>query len=168
MAPADLPERAEAAAATAEIAVVVVGTSHEWESEGFDRESLALPARQDDLVRRVAAVNPRTVVVVNTGAPVAMPWIDDVGAVVQIWFGGQEMAAALADVLVGDEEPGGRLPVSLPVRLKDTPAYPLSGRTERAALRRGTSGRLPLVRDERHRGDLPLRARIVVHHLPSR
>jgi beta-glucosidase len=104
--------------------VVVVGTSHEWESEGFDRESLVLPAHQDDLVRRVAAVNRRTVVVVNTGAPVAMPWVDDVGAVVQIWFGGQEMAAALADVLVGDEEPGGRLPVSLPVRLEDTPAYP--------------------------------------------
>jgi beta-glucosidase len=124
MAPADLPERAVAAAAAAEIAVVVVGTSNEWESEGFDRESLALPADQDDLVQKVAAVNRRTVVVVNTGAPVAMPWVDDVAAVLQVWFGGQEMGAALADVLVGDEEPGGRLPVTLPVRLEDTPAYP--------------------------------------------
>ena len=124
LAPADLPERAVAAAAAAEMAIVVVGTSNEWESEGFDRQTLVLPADQDDLVRRVAAANPRTVVVVNTGAPVALPWVDDVGAVLQIWFGGQEMATALADVLTGDEEPGGRLPVSLPVRVEDTPAYP--------------------------------------------
>ncbi len=82
-----------------------------------------LPVDQDDLVRRVAAANPRTVVVVNTGAPVAMPWEDDVGAIIQVWFGGQEMARALADVLVGDEEPGGRLPVSFPRRIEDTPAF---------------------------------------------
>jgi beta-glucosidase len=113
-----------AAAAEAEMAIVVVGTSNEWESEGFDRQTLALPADQDDLVRRVAAANHRTVVVVNTGAPVSMPWVDEVDAVLQVWFGGQEMAAAIADVLTGDEEPGGRLPVSLPVRLEDTPAYP--------------------------------------------
>jgi beta-glucosidase len=106
------------------MAIVVVGTSNEWESEGFDRATLALPADQDDLVRRVAAANNRTVVVVNTGAPVAMPWVDEVDAVLQIWFGGQEMAAALAEVLTGETEPGGRLPVSLPVRLEDTPAYP--------------------------------------------
>ena len=124
LAPADLPERAVAAAAEAEMAIVVVGTSNEWESEGFDRQTLALPADQDDLVRRVAAANHRTVVVVNTGAPVSMPWVDEVDAVLQVWFGGQEMAAAIADVLTGDEEPGGRLPVSLPLRLEDTPAYP--------------------------------------------
>jgi beta-glucosidase len=123
MAPANLIERAVAAAADAEIAIVVVGTSHEWESEGFDRESLHLPADQDDLVRKVAAANAKTVVIVNTGAPVAIPWADDVGAVVQIWFGGQEMAGAVADVLVGVSDPGGRLPVSVPVRLEDTPAY---------------------------------------------
>jgi beta-glucosidase len=123
MAPADLMDRAVAIAGDADVAVVVVGTSNEWESEGFDRESLVLPAEQDELVRRVAAANSRTVVVVNTGAPVTMPWADDVGAVLQVWFGGQEMAQAIADVLVGDEDPGGRLPVSLPVRLEDTPAF---------------------------------------------
>jgi beta-glucosidase len=135
-APADLVERAVAAARESDTAVVVVGTTHEWESEGFDRRSMELPADQDDLVRRVAAAHPRTVVVVNTGAPVAMPWVDDVAAVVQVWFGGQEMAGALADVLVGEAEPGGRLPVSLPVRIEHTPAYgTFPG--ERSALRYG-------------------------------
>ncbi len=136
LAPADLLERAVAAAGDADVAVVVVGTSNEWESEGFDRGSLLLPADQDDLVRRVAAVNSRTVVVVNTGAPVAMPWADDVGAVLQIWFGGQEMAAAVADVLMGETEPGGRLPVTFPVRVEDTPAFPTFP-GERSELRYG-------------------------------
>jgi beta-glucosidase len=124
MAPPDLIDRAVAVARDADIAVVVVGTSNEWESEGFDRKELALPVDQDDLVRRVAAVNDRTIVVVNTGAPVAMPWGDDVGAILQIWFGGQEMAAALAAVLLGDEDPGGRLPITFPRRIQDTPAFP--------------------------------------------
>jgi beta-glucosidase len=122
--PADLLERAVAAAGDADVAVVVVGTSNEWESEGFDRETLVLPVDQDELVRRVAAANSRTVVLVNTGAPVAMPWVDDVGAVLQIWFGGQEMASAVAAVLVGDSDPGGRLPVTFPARLEDTPTFP--------------------------------------------
>lgn len=123
VAPPDLLERAVAAARDADVAVVVVGTTGEWESEGFDRETMSLPGDQDELVRRVASVNPNTVVVVNAGAAVTMPWIDDVRAVLQVWFGGQEMASALADVLAGDAEPGGRLPVSLPLRLEHTPAY---------------------------------------------
>jgi len=121
--PTDLLDSAVAAAGQADVAVVVVGTSNEWESEGFDRDGLHLPVDQDELVRRVAAVNSRTVVVVNTGAPVAMPWADDVSAILQVWFGGQEMAQALADVLVGHQDPGGRLPVSLPLRIEDTPAF---------------------------------------------
>jgi beta-glucosidase len=92
----------------------VVGTTAEVESEGFDRTSLALPGRQDELVRRVAAANPRTVVVVNSGAPVLLPWADDVAAVLLTWFGGQEFGHALADVLLGKAEPGGRLPTSWP------------------------------------------------------
>ncbi|MGH9016411.1 MAG: beta-glucosidase H [Acidimicrobiales bacterium] len=124
LAPPDLLERAVRAAAGADVAVVVVGTSNEWESEGFDRDSLALPVNQDDLVRAVAAVNANTVVVVNTGAPVALPFVDEVAAVLQIWFGGQEMAPALAEVLTGRAEPGGRLPVSFPVRIEHTAAYP--------------------------------------------
>ena len=111
---ADELERAVALAADADVAVLVVGTTEEVESEGFDRDSLALPGRQDELVRRVAAVNPRTVVVVNAGAPVLLPWVDQVAAVLVAWFPGQEFGDALADVLCGDAEPGGRLPMVWP------------------------------------------------------
>ena len=111
------------AARDAEVAIVVVGTNDEWETEGNDRTRMDLPLDQDDLVRAVAAVNPRTVVVLNTGSPVPMPWLDDVAAVVQVWFGGQELGEGLADVLTGVLEPSGRLPVTFPRRLEDTPAF---------------------------------------------
>jgi len=114
---------AVAAAAAAEVAVVVVGTNADWETEGEDRTTLALPGAQDELVARVAAANPRTVVVVNSGSPVLMPWLHDVAAVMQVWFPGEEFGEALADMLFGEAEPGGRLPVTLPRRLEDTPAY---------------------------------------------
>ncbi len=119
----DSVARAVAAAAAADIAVVVIGTNDDWETEGEDRSSMALPGRQDELVARVAAANPRTVVVINAGSPVAMPWIDDVAAVMQIWFPGEEVGNSVADVLLGVEEPGGRLPVTIPKRMEDTPAY---------------------------------------------
>lgn len=102
-------------ARAADVAVVVVGTTERVESEGLDRRTLALPDGQDDLVRAVAAANPRTVVVVNSGGPVALPWRDEVGAVLLSWFGGQELGSALAAVLLGEREPGGRLPTSWPV-----------------------------------------------------
>jgi beta-glucosidase len=105
---------AAALAAGSDVAVVVVGTTAEVESEGFDRTSLALPGRQDELVRRVIAANPRTVVVVNSGAPVLLPWAQDAAAVLLTWFGGQEFGHALADVLLGEAEPGGRLPTTWP------------------------------------------------------
>ncbi len=115
-------ERAVAAAADADVAVVVVGTTEEVESEGFDRESLALPGRQDELVRRVVAANPRTVVVVNAGAPVLLPWADEVPAVLLTWFPGQEFGHALADVLLGHAEPGGRLPTTWPATTDGLPS----------------------------------------------
>ncbi|WCO66824.1 glycoside hydrolase family 3 C-terminal domain-containing protein [Iamia majanohamensis] len=121
--PDDALDRAVAAAAGAEVAVVVVGTDDEWESEGFDRRSMDLPGDQDELVHRVAAANPRTVVVLNAGAPVTMDWADEPAAVVQAWFGGQEMGPALARVLTGDAEPGGRLPTTIPVRLEHNPTF---------------------------------------------
>jgi beta-glucosidase len=107
-------DQAAALAREADVAVVVVGTTEEVESEGFDRDSLALPGGQDELVRRVAAVNPRTIVVVNAGAPVLLPWLPEVPAVLLCWFPGQEFGHALADVLLGAVEPGGRLPVTWP------------------------------------------------------
>ncbi|KDN20419.1 glycoside hydrolase family 3 C-terminal domain-containing protein [Amycolatopsis rifamycinica] len=114
-------EEAVALAAKSEVAVVVVGTTAEVESEGFDRTSLALPGRQDELVTRVAAANRNTVVVVNAGSPVEMPWRDDVAAVLLTWFPGQAGGDALADVLFGREEPGGRLPTTWPAKLEDAP-----------------------------------------------
>ncbi|MFF3493822.1 beta-glucosidase [Streptomyces sp. NPDC002795] len=103
---------AVAAARDAEVAVVVVATTDRVESEGFDRADLRLPGRQDELVRAVAAANPNTVVVVNSGSPVELPWREDVAAVLLSWFPGQEGGVALADVLTGAEEPGGRLPTT--------------------------------------------------------
>jgi beta-glucosidase len=108
-------------AAESDVAVVVVGTTEQVESEGFDRTSLALPGRQDELVVRVARANPRTVVVVNAGSPVLLPWADEVAAIVLTWFPGQEAGAALADVLLGVAEPGGRLPTTWPHRERDCP-----------------------------------------------
>lgn len=108
-------------ASGADVAIVVVSTSAEVESEGFDRTTLALPGRQDDLVRAISAANPRTIVVVNSGAPVLLPWVDDVGATLVSWFPGQEFGTALADVLSGDREPGGRLTMSWPAAESDVP-----------------------------------------------
>src|SRR5690606_33606519 len=108
-------------AAESDVAVVVAATTPEVESEGFDRTDLRLPGRQDELIAAVATANPRTVVVVNAGSPVEMPWLDEVAAVLLTWFPGQEAGTALADVLLGDEEPGGRLPTTWPARLADAP-----------------------------------------------
>ncbi|NHW46843.1 glycosyl hydrolase [Paenarthrobacter sp. MSM-2-10-13] len=109
------------AARTSDVAVVVVGTNAAIESEGFDRKDLNLPGYQNQLVDAVAAANPRTVVVVNSGSPVLMPWLVTVDAVLLGWFGGQEFGNAIADILLGAEEPGGRLPTTWPAALEDVP-----------------------------------------------
>ncbi|WP_327136924.1 glycoside hydrolase family 3 C-terminal domain-containing protein [Streptomyces sp. NBC_01340] len=110
--PDELIAEAVEAARAADTAVVVVATTERVESEGFDRRDLRLPGRQDELVRAVAAANPNTVVVVNAGSPVELPWREEVAAVLLSWFPGQEGGAALADVLTGAHEPGGRLPTT--------------------------------------------------------
>jgi beta-glucosidase len=121
--PADAVARAARAARDADVAVVLVGYDGGWESEGADRPNLDLPGDQDDLVRAVAVANPRTIVVVNAGAPIVMPWADEVAAIVQLWFPGMEGGNALADVLFGSVNPSGRLPTTFPRRLEDCPAY---------------------------------------------
>ena len=115
-------ETAVQLAAKSDVAIVVVGTNDEWETEGHDRDSINLPGRQDDLVSRVASVNKRTIVVVNAGAPVAMPWLNEVQAVLIGFFGGMEMGNSIAEIISGDTDPGGRLPVAYPHRLEDSPA----------------------------------------------
>ncbi|MCD7439607.1 glycoside hydrolase family 3 C-terminal domain-containing protein [Streptomyces lincolnensis] len=110
--PDDLIAEAVAAARDADTAVVVVATTERVESEGFDRTDLTLPGHQDDLVHAVAAANPNTVVVVNSGSPVELPWREEVAAILLDWFPGQEGGTALADVLTGVQEPGGRLPTT--------------------------------------------------------
>lgn len=121
--PGDPVAEAAAVAAGADAAVVVVGLDGAWETEGIDRAGLELPGRQDELVAAVAAVNRRTIVVVNAGSPVAMPWVDDVAAVVQAWYPGEAFGSALAAVLFGDEGPSGRLPTTFPRRIDDAPAH---------------------------------------------
>ncbi len=111
-------------AATCDAAVVCVGLSNHQESEGFDRKTLELPEEQVGLIVAVSRVNPRTVVVLNSGAPVLMtPWIRDVHALIELWYPGQEGGNALADILFGDASPCGKLPCTFPVRWEDCPAY---------------------------------------------
>jgi len=114
----DIAEAVEAAR-HADVAIVFAGLNAEWDNEGLDRHSLELPHSQDALIARVAAANPRTVVVLQTGSPVALPWLDQVPAVLQAWYPGQECGNAIADVLLGAAEPGGRLPQTWPLRLAD-------------------------------------------------
>ena len=120
---ATLLARAVAAAKGADVAVVVVGTNELIESESYDRADMDLPGAQADLVKAVMAANPNTVVALNSGSPLNVAFAQDAAALLQIWFGGQELAHALVDVLMGDAEPGGRLPITLPVCLEHTPAF---------------------------------------------
>lgn len=122
--PMDSDRIAEAveAAKSADVAVVVVGLDPESETEGHDRESMDLTGDQDGLVRAVAAVQPNTVVVLNAGCIVSMPWASDVAAIVHAWYPGQECGNALADVLFGVVNPCGKLPTTIPRRYEDHPA----------------------------------------------
>jgi beta-glucosidase len=116
-------DAAVAAARRARVAVVFA-----WSGTGM----LELPEAQDELIERVAAAAPRTIVVLNTGGPVLMPWRDRVAAILQMWFPGQEGGWATADVLLGRVNPGGRLPVTFPRRLEDSPIH-APGHPERNA-----------------------------------
>ncbi|KAK6818813.1 hypothetical protein PG987_016266 [Apiospora arundinis] len=121
----DYLQQAVDAAREADVAVVIVGLDAEWESEGYDRQTMDLPSdgSQDRLVEAVVKANPRTVVVNQSGSPVTMPWADRVPAIIQAWYQGQEAGNALADVLFGLKNPSGKLPTTFPKRIEDTPAY---------------------------------------------
>lgn len=111
------------AARGADAAIVFAGLNAEWDNEGLDRPGIELPHHQNELIARVAAVNPNTIVVLQSGSPLLLPWLDAVPAVLQAWYPGQECGHAIADVLLGASEPGGRLPQSWPMRIEDTVAF---------------------------------------------
>ncbi|MGB7539060.1 MAG: glycoside hydrolase family 3 C-terminal domain-containing protein, partial [Anaerolineales bacterium] len=121
--PADSIRQAAALAARSDMAIVFAGLTSEWESEGGDRPDMELRGAQVELIEKVAAANPNTIVVLNTGSPIAMPWLAEIPAVLQAWFAGQEAGNAVADVLFGGVNPSGKLPLTFPQRLEDNPAF---------------------------------------------
>ncbi|TID25052.1 beta-glucosidase precursor [Venturia nashicola] len=103
--------------------VIFAGLNGEWETEGHDRQTMDLPPHTDDLISSVLTANPNTVVVLQSGTPVAMPWIEKAKAVVHAWYGGNETGNAIADVLYGKVNPAGKLSMTFPKRLKDNPTF---------------------------------------------
>jgi beta-glucosidase len=115
--------RAVELARRSDVALIVGGMPRGFESEGYDRPHMELPGRQEELIRAVAQANEHTVVVLNCGSPVEMPWLDDVPAVVLAFYPGQEGGNALAAILFGDVNPSGKLPVTFPRRYEDNPSF---------------------------------------------
>ncbi|KAH7921492.1 glycoside hydrolase family 3 protein [Leucogyrophana mollusca] len=116
-------KNAVALAAKSDVVVFVGGLTPEWESEGFDRPTLNMPGRQDELIAELGKANPNTVVCLQAGSAVAMPWIDNVNGVVQAWYSGNEVGNALADILYGTVNPSGKLSLTLPACMEDMPSY---------------------------------------------
>ena len=110
-------------AKNAAFVIVVAGTPDNYETEGDDRPSMKLPGRQDEFIRAVLEANENSVVVINSGSPVEMPWADDCRAIVQMWLPGQEGGSALANVLFGSVNPSGKVPVTFPKKLEDNPSF---------------------------------------------
>jgi beta-glucosidase len=121
--PTSMMQEAVELAKRSDVAILVAGLSKEWESEGFDRIDMDLCGEQAELIARVASANPNTIVVLNVGSPVQMPWLGQVKAVLQSWYLGQETGNAIADILFGDVNPSGKLPTTFSKRLEDNPAY---------------------------------------------
>ena len=119
----DLMEEAINLAKEADAVVLIAGTNSDWETEGNDRANLDLPSNQNELIETICKLNKNTVVVLNTGSPCEMPWIDNANAILQCWFPGQEFGNSLADILIGKVNPSGKLPTTFPKKLSDTPAY---------------------------------------------
>lgn len=103
--------------------IICAGLNADWETEGNDRENMDLPPPMDKLIAAVLAANPNTVVVMQSGTPVSMPWVDNAPAIVQAWYGGNETGNVIADVLFGDVNPSGKLSLSFPKKLQDNPAF---------------------------------------------
>jgi beta-glucosidase len=117
-----LREALEAAKAV-DTAVIFAGLPESWESEGFDRKHMRMPESQNELIMKVAAVQPNTVVVLHNGAPVEMPWLDHVRGLLEVYLGGEAVGGATVDLLFGKANPCGRLPESFPKKLEDNPSF---------------------------------------------
>jgi len=110
-------------ASEADVVIAVVGLNADWETEGYDRKTLALPGRTDELIAKVMAANPRTVVVTQSGSSITLPWADSVPAIVHSWYLGNATGDAIADVLFGKKNPSGKLSLTFPKRLEDVPSH---------------------------------------------
>lgn len=118
-----LRQEAVLMARKSDIAIVVGGLNHDYDCEAYDRTGLELPYEQDKLISAVLSANPNTIVVLVSGSPVAMPWVDNVPAIIQAWYAGMEGGNALAAIIFGDINPSGRLPFTFPKKLEDSPAH---------------------------------------------
>ncbi|KAI4147944.1 MAG: hypothetical protein LQ340_005308 [Diploschistes diacapsis] len=121
--PEEEVHRATEMAREAEQVVICAGLNMDWESEGADREDMKMPGHIDALISSVAKVNPNVAVVLQSGTPCEMPWLEEVDTLVQAWYGGNETGNAIADVLFGDVNPSGKLPLTFPKRVQDNPAF---------------------------------------------
>ena len=119
----NLFEEAINAANDADQVILIVGTNSDWETEGNDRSDFNLPMNQNHLIEEILKVNSNTIIVLNTGSPIRMPWADKASTILQTWFAGQEFGNALTDILTGVINPSGKLPTSFPKELEDTPAF---------------------------------------------
>lgn len=119
----DLISEAVDLAKRSDVVLMFAGLTNEWESEGYDRPDMRLPGRQDELIEKVCEANPNTIVVLNTGSPVSMPWMGKTPAILQTWYGGQELGNAVTGVLFGAVNPSGKLPFTMPANLEQNPTY---------------------------------------------
>lgn len=116
-------EQAVELARRSDVALIFAGMPEHYETEGWDRPHMDLPGRQNELIAAVVEANPNTVVVLNTGSPVTMPWIHEVPAILEAYYPGQEAGDAVARVLLGQVNPSGKLPETFPFQLRDNPSY---------------------------------------------
>ncbi|MFZ2322506.1 MAG: glycoside hydrolase family 3 C-terminal domain-containing protein [Ignavibacteriaceae bacterium] len=111
-------------ARNSDVAIVFAGTNYTYESEGYDRKNLDLPSDQDDLIKEISGVNKNTIVVLTTGSPVLMDkWLNDVDGLIEAWFAGEQAGNAIAEILLGETNPSGKLPITFPKRWEDCSAY---------------------------------------------
>ncbi|KIV84809.1 hypothetical protein PV11_00566 [Exophiala sideris] len=123
-------ERAVKLAKEVDQVVLCAGLNKYWESEGYDREHMDLPPGSDDLIKAVLAANPNTAIIIQSGTPITLPWLKEAPALVQAFYGGNEGGNAIADVVFGNTNPSGKLPLSFPLRNEDNPAF-LNYKSER-------------------------------------